>query len=245
MVARGHERVREPGEDAAPVVADLRRLAVHLHIGARHGGPERLPDRLMPETDAEQRRGRAEAAGDVQGHARLVGGAGPGRDDDPLGRHADDRVHVVCVVAHDVQVGAQLAEILHEVVGERIVVVDDEDHDRCFVVAIRIARTRPRALEPVSSHSVLGSESATMPAPTWIEARVPWQTMVRMVMQESRFPEYETYPTAPAYGARWVGPILSLISMARIFGAPLTVPAGKHARSTSKASHPVLSVPTT
>ena len=47
----------------------------------------------------------------------------------------------------------------------------------------------PRAFEPVSSHSVLGSESATMPAPTWMEARPPWQTTVRMVMHESRVPE--------------------------------------------------------
>jgi len=63
----------------------------------------------------------------------------------------------------------------------------------------------PRDLEQVSSHSVLGSESATMPAPTCIEARPPWQTTVRMVMQESRLPEYETYPTAPPYGPRRVG----------------------------------------
>ena len=84
----------------------------------------------------------------------------------------------------------------------------------------------PRDLEQVSSHSVLGSESATMPAPTWIEARPPWQTTVRMVMQESRLPEYETYPTAPPYGPRRVGSSSSMISMARIFGAPVSVPAG-------------------
>ena len=47
----------------------------------------------------------------------------------------------------------------------------------------------PRAFDAVSSHSDFGSESATIPAPTWIEARSPWQTMVRIVMQESRFPE--------------------------------------------------------
>ena len=60
------------------------------------------------------------------------------------------------------------------------------------VAAMRRASTRPRALEHVSCHSVLGSESATMPAPTWIDARRPWQTIVRIVMHESRLPEYET-----------------------------------------------------
>src|SRR2546430_8409243 len=30
--------------------------------------------------------------------------------------------------------------------------------------------------EHVSSHSVFGSESATMPAPTWTDARDPWRS---------------------------------------------------------------------
>ena len=33
-----------------------------------------------------------------------------------------------CVVTHDVHVGAELAEVLHEVVRERVVVVDDANH---------------------------------------------------------------------------------------------------------------------
>ena len=44
------------------------------------------------------------------------------------GRVAGDRVDRRRVVAHDRDVGAQLAEVLHEVVGERIVVVEDENH---------------------------------------------------------------------------------------------------------------------
>ena len=36
-----------------------------------------------------------------------------------------------------------------------------------------------------------------------------------------------------------------MISMARTFGAPLTVPAGKVARSTAIASRPGLSLPST
>src|SRR5438445_11688959 len=74
-----------------------------------------------------------------------------------------------------------------------------------------------------------------MPAPTWTDARWPWQTIVRIVMHESRLPEYDTYPTAPPYGPRWVGSSSPMISIARIFGAPVSVPAGKHARSTPGA----------
>ena len=40
----------------------------------------------------------------------------------------------------------------------------------------------------------------------------------------------------PAYGPRLVGSRSSIICMARIFGAPETVPAGKHAFITSYAS---------
>src|SRR5919204_5559341 len=199
----------------------------------------------MPEADAEDRRVLAQPANDVQRHARVVRGAGTGRDDDALGRERRHALRVDGVVAHHAQLGAELTQVLHEVVGERVVVVDDEDHARGPAVAMRRARMRPRALEQVSSHSVFGSESATMPAPTWIDARVPWQTIVRIVMHESRLPEYETYPTAPAYGPRRVGSISSMISMARIFGAPDTVPAGKHARRTSEAAAPPRSVPPT
>src|SRR5919204_1014404 len=199
----------------------------------------------MSETDAEDWRALAEASDDVERDARVVRRARARRDHDPLGRQRRHAIGVHRVVTYHAQLGPQLAEILHEVVGERVVVVDDEDHARDPAAAMRRARIRPRAFEHVSSHSVLGSESATMPAPTWIDARVPWQTIVRIVMHESRLPEYETYPTAPAYGPRRVGSISSMISMARIFGAPDTVPAGKHARRTSEAAAPPRSVPPT
>src|SRR5438094_935026 len=103
---------------------------------------------------------------------------GPGRDLKRV-RHR---------LAHDLERRAQLAQVLDEVIGKGIVVVDDQDH-RSVPAASRSARIIPRALEQVSSHSVFGSESATMPAPTCTEARRPWQTIVRIVMQESRFPE--------------------------------------------------------
>ena len=52
---------------------------------------------------------------------------GPGRDDDAVGRALEQLVDGRDVVAHDLDLGAQLAQVLDEVVGERVVVVDDED----------------------------------------------------------------------------------------------------------------------
>src|SRR5262249_40911444 len=100
----------------------------------------------------------------------LVGRARPGRDDDaPRGqrRHFGDGERVVALDAH---LRAQLAQVLRQVVGERIVVVDEQQHVFYLIVllvgrAMASARTTARALFTVSSNSASGSESATMPAP--------------------------------------------------------------------------------
>src|SRR5712692_3926162 len=225
VVARGIEVLLEPREHPAAIVMDAGGLAVHLLARARDGAPERLADGLVPETDAENRRGRVEASDQTERDARAVRIARPRGDDDALGLESLHLVERDLVVARHVHAGAQLAHVLDEVVGERVVVVQHENHDlpdpggsagcrsspgpphqllqshrtspwpgvvSCLPPLcwdIRRARIMPRALEQVSSHSVFGSESATMPAPTWMEARPPWQTTVRMVMQESRVPE--------------------------------------------------------
>ena len=84
-----------------------------------------------------------------------------------------------------------------------------------------------------------------MPAPTWMYARPPVITIVRRAIHVSMFPEKSTYPTAPAYGPRRVGSNSSMISIARIFGAPLTVPTGSAARRASNAVLPAASLPLT
>ena len=57
-----------------------------------------------------------------------VGGrAGPGRDHEPVGAALEQLGHLGLVVADDVDLRSQLAEVLDEVVGERVVVVDYED----------------------------------------------------------------------------------------------------------------------
>ena len=89
----------------------------------------------------------------------------------------------------------ELAQVLHQVVGERVVVIENEDHvsskaplqsahrparpapapapaaARPFTpqssCASSSARTSARALSRVSSYSADGFESATMPAPAW------------------------------------------------------------------------------
>ena len=57
----------------------------------------------------------------------VLGPARPGRDDDAVGLLGADAVHVDGVVAEHDGIGAELAELLDEVVGEGVVIVDDDD----------------------------------------------------------------------------------------------------------------------
>src|SRR5947207_2314922 len=93
-----------------------------------------------------------------------------------------DFLHGDPVIAVHRHFSAQLTEILHEVVGEGVVIIENEDHlrvrGRRFSVsvfrsmperacAISMARNSALPLLSVSSYSRSGTESATIPAPTW------------------------------------------------------------------------------
>ena len=92
------------------------------------------------------------------------------------------------VVAHDLHLGAELAEPVRQIPGERIVVVDEQQHAQMPRFAISSAWISARALSRVSSYSAAGCESATMPAPAWISAWPSRMVMVRIAMQKSRLP---------------------------------------------------------
>src|SRR4051812_30181367 len=127
VIAPDGQRRRDPVEDRAAVVLDRRRLAVHREM-ADDGAAEGLGERLVAEADAQRRHpGLGEALDDVEADPRLVGRARTGRDDDAVGPAREQLLDVRGVVAHDVELAAQLAQVLDEVVGERVVVVDDED----------------------------------------------------------------------------------------------------------------------
>ena len=72
VVARNGQRAGDAGKHALAVMADARCLAVHGRIGANDCPTERHADRLMPETDTEQRRRRAERSDHVEGDAGLL-----------------------------------------------------------------------------------------------------------------------------------------------------------------------------
>jgi hypothetical protein len=141
VIPRDLERRRHAFEDAAAVVLDPRRLAVHRLPGTNDVAAVGLADALMSEAHAEDRCTVTEAAHDVGGNARLVRGAGAGRDDDVARRHRGHVVDRQLVAAANHGLRAPLAHVAGEVVDERVAIVENQDHQRRLASASIIERT--------------------------------------------------------------------------------------------------------
>src|SRR3954471_3393552 len=155
VVAAHGQRRGAVAEDRPSVVLDGRRLAVH-GLAADDVGAEVLRQGLVAQADPERGdAGLGEAPDDLEADAGRVGRARAGRDDDAVGAPLEQLVDRRAVVAHDVDLAAQLAQVLDEVVGERVVVVDDQDthgQSGCSHASVTASRTA-RDLATDSSYS--------------------------------------------------------------------------------------------
>src|SRR5437016_4188256 len=125
MITPGIELLRQASEDRFGVVLNLRRLAVKELRRPHYLPAERLPHRLMTQANAENRKLAGEMANDFHGHTGVIGCARPRRNHNSI--WPDCRFNLIngyFVVAAHFDSFAQFAKILHEVVSERIVVVD-------------------------------------------------------------------------------------------------------------------------
>ena len=107
---------------------DLGKLAVDGDRRAHDPAAERLADGLMPEADAENGNALRGFVDQIEADSRLVGGAGTRREHD---RVRIGREHVGArelVVAVDDDLRPQSAEVMDEVEGETVVIVDEHDH---------------------------------------------------------------------------------------------------------------------
>ncbi len=132
MVTGGREGATEAGEQAAAIVLDRRALPVHELPGTDHLPAEGRAHRLMSEAHAENRHPGREALDRRHRDARILRTARTGRNDDVRRRERFDLVERHHVVAPDQHLGAHLAQVLCEVEGERVVVVDQQEHGLFF-----------------------------------------------------------------------------------------------------------------
>jgi len=101
-----------------------RHLAVHQFLGMHNLAAERFADRLMPKANAEQRNLAGKLADDGERNPGLRRSRRSRRDHQILGIQARDLAQRDRVVAEDLHLLPQLAEVLDDVVGEGVVVVD-------------------------------------------------------------------------------------------------------------------------
>src|ERR1700726_3044233 len=158
----------------------------------RHPAAEGLGERLVAEADTGRGySGLRHPSHDLERDAGLVRRARPGRNHAPfIALALKELCHGRAVVAHGLHVGAQLAQVLDEVVGERVIVVDDEDshvQSGCSQAGA-IALMAALDLAPDSSYSYSGFASATVPPPACTWATPSLTTTVRMWIAVSRSP---------------------------------------------------------
>src|SRR5215207_71137 len=101
-----------------------------MHQAARADdvAAENLPDALMPQTHTQKRRRRAKPADDITRDAGLIRRARTGRNADPLRLQRSDLLERDLIVPLHQHLSAEFAKILHQVVGEAVVVIDDQEH---------------------------------------------------------------------------------------------------------------------
>ena len=130
VVAGGGEGIGKALEDPLPVVVNLVRLAMHQPFGPDDDAAGRLADGLMPEANAEERNLAHELLDALDRDAGFGGCAGSWRNDQVAWFLGGNLVRgdLVVPVDLDVQPIVDLPQSLDEVVGEGVVVIDEEDH---------------------------------------------------------------------------------------------------------------------
>ena len=128
MVARRFEGLTEALEDPFRIVVDHGGFPVHQAIRAHHVAAEDFAHALMSQTNAEDGPGGGKLADHGTADTRFRWRARSRRDADAFRIQGRDFFQSNGVVPLYQQSRAQLAEVLDEVVGEGVVVIDDKQH---------------------------------------------------------------------------------------------------------------------
>ena len=127
VVAIDREVLRQVGEHAFAGGRDLAGLAVHQLLRAHDPAAERRADGLVPEADTEDGQLAGEVADRLDRNAGLRGRARAGGNHEAIGLARRDAFDGDFVIAKHFHLGAQFTEVLHQVEGEAVVVVDHEE----------------------------------------------------------------------------------------------------------------------
>src|SRR6516165_9918517 len=130
MIAGAGHWARDAGEECATVVDDFAGLAVHELRSAHDVAAERRADGLVSQADAEDGQFAGEVLDERDADARLLRRARARREQNAVGMKRLDFLWRELVVPAHRHLGAKFTHVLHQVVGEGVVVVENENHSR-------------------------------------------------------------------------------------------------------------------
>src|SRR5215472_142103 len=136
VITGGRERVRQLAEDIFAVVMDLAGFAMEKFRSADDFSAKSCTNGLVAEANTEDWKFSGKTLDELDGNARFPRRTRSGRNDNALRAAAGDFFNGDFVVAMDFDVRTELTQILREVVGKRIVVVQQQNH---FPVLVRYA----------------------------------------------------------------------------------------------------------
>src|SRR5438477_6947137 len=215
MITRRFKGFCQIFKNAGPYVRNRRGLPMHQFRRSHNLAAEDFGNALVTKTNSEQRNLGAKVANDIATDSRVARPARAGRNANLCRTQSLNVPQRGFVVAFHHNICAELTKNLRQVIGERIVIIDQEKHNVAQVSNLRaqsnrkletcatsfarsIAVSTAIALRSVSSRSLTGSESATMPAPACTYAFPFFKTTERNAMQLSQFQSKPNQPTAPA-----------------------------------------------
>jgi len=127
VIASGRHGRGQAAEDGFAIVTDCAGFAVHQARGAHHLSAKGSTDGLVSEADAENRNLAREVANEIDADSGLLRRAWTGRNDNAVRLHYLNVGDCNLIVPANLNLGAEFPEILNEVVGKRIVIVENED----------------------------------------------------------------------------------------------------------------------
>ncbi len=127
MIASGRHGRGQAAEDGFAIVTDCAGFAVHQSRSAHDLSAKGGTYGLMSEADAENRNLAREVPNEIDADSGLLRRTWTGRNDDAVRLHCLNVGDCNPIVPANLNLGAEFPEILNEVVGKRIVVVENED----------------------------------------------------------------------------------------------------------------------
>ena len=128
MIARGGKWIWQSGENARSIMMDLGSFAVHQPLGVDDLSAKNFRDALVTQANTKQGHARREPAHDFFAYS-CFGGSSRSRGDANMCRlQFGNFIKRDGVVTPNNRFTAKLAKILDEVVSERIVIIEDEQH---------------------------------------------------------------------------------------------------------------------